>query len=177
MGEFIRLTAATLLGALISFGTTFYFERRKEQRGERLEARERDRQLQQAIRLVLRELVEASLSIDGALEEEHWWSDPPHDLNQRLWLEYRPVLAALLDTDGWDQVVMAHDGIACFNVLLATARDNKDSIHHGNQHVEPLDCCDISEFWQRRLVETRTPIEEAIDSLRPLRRAPAQSRG
>ena len=53
MGEFWRLVGATILGALISFGTTFFFERRKEQRAEHAEAQRRSEELRQATRLVL----------------------------------------------------------------------------------------------------------------------------
>ena len=168
MGEFFRTVGAIVLGALISFGTTFYFERRKEQRAEHQEAKERDRQLRQALRLVWTELTEAYAEIDTALEDKHWWTDPPHDLSQQLWATYRPALAAFLDGHAWDHVAKAYGEITCFNRYLTIARDGKESIHHGNQYLEPIDCCDIAEFWQQRLGRTRSPIERAIEALRPI---------
>jgi hypothetical protein len=168
MGEFFRTVGAIVLGALISFGTTFYFERRKEQRAEYQETKERDRQLRQALRLVWTELTHAYDEIDTALEDKHWWTDPPHDLSQQLWATYRPALAAFLDGHAWDHLADAYGEIACFNRHLTIARDGKDSIHHGNQYLEPINCCDITEFWQHHLVRTRSPIEQAIEALRPI---------
>jgi hypothetical protein len=51
VGEFLRLAAAGLLGAMITFATTLYFERRKEQRAERQEAQDLARQQRQVLRL------------------------------------------------------------------------------------------------------------------------------
>ena len=87
MGEFLRLVAATLLGALISFGTTYYFERRKERATQMVTIRQEQRQLQQAARLVMDELEANSGILFTASEDSQWWSNPPRDLSQRLWLE------------------------------------------------------------------------------------------
>jgi hypothetical protein len=168
MGEFFRTAGAIVLGALISFGTTFYFERRKEQRTEHQDAKERDRQLRQALRLVWTELTEAYAEIHTALDDKHWWTDPPHDLSQQLWTAYRPALAAFLDGHAWDHLAEAYGEIACFNRRLAIGRDGKNSIHHGNQYLEPIDCCNLTEFWQQHLMRTRSPIERAIEALRPI---------
>ena len=88
MGEFFRLAGAALLGATISFGTTLYFERRKERRAECQEAQEHARQRRQALRLVWSELHQMCAAIDLALTKQHWWTDPPHDLPQQLWHSY-----------------------------------------------------------------------------------------
>jgi hypothetical protein len=71
VGEFLRLAGAALLGAMISFGTTLYFERRKERRAERQEAQEHARQRRQALRLVWSELNEMHAAIDVALAKKH----------------------------------------------------------------------------------------------------------
>jgi hypothetical protein len=77
------------------------------------------------------ELTDAYDEIDTALEDKHWWTDPPHDLSQQLWATYRPALAAFLDGHAWDHLADAYGEIACFNRHLTIARDGKDSIHHG----------------------------------------------
>jgi hypothetical protein len=168
MDEFFRLVGVALLSVLTSFATTFYLERRKEQRAEHQEVKERDRQLRQALRLVSTELTEIYAEINAALEDKHWWTYPPHDLSQRLWAEYSPILANFLDGYAWDHLAEAYAEIACFNRLLIIGRDGKDSIHGGNQYLEPIECCNITEFWQQHLIRTRRPIETAIEALRPI---------
>lgn len=116
MGEFSRTVAAIVVGALISFGTTFYFDRRKEQRAERQEAKERERQLRQAARLVWGELLDISVAIDGALDNEEWWSTPPHDLSSKLWSDHRATLAALLEDEYlWSDLIAAYSSVAYFS--------------------------------------------------------------
>jgi hypothetical protein len=126
VGEFWRLVGATLLGALISFGTTFYFERRKEQRAERAEQQERGRQLRQAGRLVYEELNNAWIVLDRTTDTEVWWSDPPHDLESSAWDEYKATLARLLDKDAWSAVGDAYSSMAEFNMRLAMGREGKE---------------------------------------------------
>jgi hypothetical protein len=168
VGEFLRLAGAALLGAMISFGTTLYFERRKEQRAERQEAQEHARQRRQALRLVWSEPNEIYAAIEVALAKKHWWTDPPHDLPQQLWNAYRATLAELLDDRAWSQLAEAHGKIAAFNGLLTMGRDGKESIHHGNQDIELIDCCDITEFWQQQLLTTQDPIRWAVEALHPI---------
>ena len=168
MGEFWRLAGAALLGAVISCGTTLYVERRKERRAERQEAQQRDRQLRQALRLVWTELNETCAVIDVALEKKHWWTDPPQDLPQQLWDTYRATLADLLDDRNWSHLSEAHGKIAAFNGLLAMGRDGHESIHHGNQYIELIDCCDLSEFWQQHLETTQNPIRSAVQAVHPI---------
>lgn len=66
MSEFLRLFLARLLGAGVSFGTTLYFQRRKElvDRGH-TEAADR-RELRRALRLVRDELIENETTIEVA---------------------------------------------------------------------------------------------------------------
>jgi hypothetical protein len=88
-------------------------------------------------------------------------------LPQQLWHSYQATLAELLDNRNWRHVANAHAKIAAFNRLLATGRDGKESVHHGNQYVELIDCCDITEFWQQQLLSTQNPIKAAVRALSP----------
>ena len=137
-------------------------------RGERQEAQQRDRQLRQALRLVWTELNETCTAIDVALEKKHWWTDPPQDLPQQVWDTYRATLADLLDDRNWSHLSEAHGKIAAFNGLLATGRDGHESIHHGNQYIELIDCCDLSELWQQHLETTQNPIRSAVQAVHPI---------
>jgi hypothetical protein len=113
-------------------------------------------------------LNEIYAAIEVALAKKHWWTDPPHDLPQQLWNAYRATLAELLDDRAWSQLAEAHGKIAAFNGLLTMGRDGKESIHHGNQDIELIDCCDITEFWQQQLLTTQDPIRWAVEALHPI---------
>jgi hypothetical protein len=58
-------------------------------------------------------------------------------------------------------------GITSKDALVAQM-DGKESIHHGNQNVELIDCCDITEFWQQQLLGTQDPITWAVEALSPI---------
>jgi hypothetical protein len=88
VGEFWRLVGAILLGALISFGTTLYFEWRKERRADKKEKHETERRLLQAGRLVYEELNNAWIVLNQASDIELWWSDPPYALESSAWEQY-----------------------------------------------------------------------------------------
>jgi hypothetical protein len=169
VGEFIRLTAATILGALISFGTTFFFERRKEQRTEQAERHQDERQLRQALRLVWEELIDTSCELDAAVENGHWWSDPPHDLKTQRWDTYGPILAALIDEGSWSGLTYAYATISDFNVSLAMARNGKeiaDTITGANRGA--IDGSVMSEAWRESINRAHTTIWWGIETLRPL---------
>jgi hypothetical protein len=169
MGEFIRLTAATLLGALISFGTTYYFERRKEQRTERQAKQETDRQLRQALRLVRDELIDASEEIQTARDSHLWWSSPPHDLRLSLWTEHRATLAALLDDhDAWFFITTAYSAIVDFIVTLGMAKEGKAPFSRVIGTLEPIEGSEISSAWDRELRNLNNVIEQALAPLEGL---------
>jgi hypothetical protein len=169
VGDSIQNAGLIVLGALISFGTTHHFERRKDKRAERAERQQDERQLRQALRLVLYELVDTSAEIGWALECGQWWSDPPHDLRQRRWSTYEPILAALLDDYAWSRLSVAHAEISDFNVQLAMARDGKEVLDHDTGLSRgTIDSSAMSEAWQQSLERTHTPIRWGIEALRPI---------
>lgn len=107
-------------------------------------------------------------AIEVALDKKHWWTDPPDNLPQQHWQSCRATLAELLSDDAWSRLAKAHSKIGAFNRLLAMGRDGKDAIHHGNQYIELIECCDITEFWQRQLVSIQDPIKRAVGALDPI---------
>ena len=80
MSEFLRLFLATTLGAMVSFGTTFYFQRHKEHQEEEQATAAAARELRRALRLVSDELLDNLATIAVAREAEIWWALPPADL-------------------------------------------------------------------------------------------------
>jgi hypothetical protein len=111
VGEFLRFVVAILVGALISFGTTLYFERRKERRADRLDREGRERELRQAGRLVYEELNNAWIVLNQTTDTELWWSSPPYDLDSSAWHEHKATLARLLDKDTWSAVGEAYSSV------------------------------------------------------------------
>jgi hypothetical protein len=99
MGEFVRLVVAAMLGAGISFGTTWFFERRREKAAAALAREQVGRELCQASRLVWAELMEIGVDLHDALERHVWWSVPPRALPTEAWRDHRTTLAAHLDTE------------------------------------------------------------------------------
>jgi hypothetical protein len=93
---------------------------------------------------------------------------PSPELAQQLWHAYQATLAELLDDRSWSHIAEAHGKIAAFNGLLTMGRDGHESIHHGNQYIELIDCCDLSEFWHQHLVTTQDPIRSAVEAVHPI---------
>lgn len=171
MGEFWRLVGATILGALISFGTTFFFERRKEQRTEAVEKEARARLLRQAERLVSEELFNISSEIEQTLEDRQWWSNPPFELGQDLWYEYRPVLADLVDHElNGDRITTVYNTIADFNVKLRMAKEGNGRIGALGSKLTTIDGSQITEDWDEELRRLSNTIEMAFVALHPDRK-------
>jgi hypothetical protein len=174
MGEFIRLSAATLLGALISFGTTLYFEHRKDQRTERQEGEERERELRQAVRLIANEIDSVWIAVDRARDYGFWWSNPPHDLQRLAWTEYGATLARLSDHDTWWPISEAYSCIAEFNARLGVAREGREVLSpFAHDTLQPIDENLVTEEWLTELSSLDTCLSEAHSLLdRLLRPSP-----
>jgi hypothetical protein len=168
VGEFLRLVAATLLGALISFGTTYYFERRKERATQMVTMRQDQRKLQLAARLVRDELQANGAILFSAADDNQWWSYPPHDVSQRLWLEYQATLAALVGQKTWDTLSLTYSFQTQFNVSLSMAREGKEGygLHTTEKHVlEPITDLVMTEAWRMEVEGLVQEIGRADDAL------------
>jgi hypothetical protein len=157
VGEFWRLVGATLLGALISFGTTFYFERRKEQRAEQAEEHQRRKRIRQATRLVLEELQANWMLLEWASEGQ-WWSNPPHDLDQHVWREYRATLALEMEDEfEWERVTTAQVKIEDLNRRLLISKTEGASTRNFQGS--------IADPWVRLINDIRDPVRHGVDAL------------
>jgi hypothetical protein len=154
MGEFWRLVAATVLGALISFGATFYFERRKEQRAEQAEEQRRRKELRRATRLVLDELRASLLLLERAVAGQQWWSNPPHDLEQYAWLEYRATLALEIEEEvEWGRIIAAYVEIGDLNRRLRIDR------------MRPAPIFEVDDRWVDVLDRVRYRVDGGVHAL------------
>jgi hypothetical protein len=179
MSEFIRLFLATMLGASVSFGTTLYFQRRKEIHDLNREQGNDQRELRRALRLVRDELVENEASISIAREAETWWSFPPGDLSVELWEEWRSALADLLESQGvWGNLSGAFSEIADLNLKLAMFRSgrrypNEMASHIGQRKVynegwSEDHSGDISPQWDDTLMRVQRAVELGNWAIFPL---------
>lgn len=179
MSEFLRLFFATLLGAGVSFGTTLYFQRRKETL-DRERAKEADnRELRRALRLVRDELIENGATIEVAREAQTWWSFPPNDLSVEPWQDWRSSLADLLDEQGaWSFLSSAFSEINDFNLKLAMFRAGREypsemASHLGHQNVynegwSERHSGEITPQWDDALMRLQTALEWGERAISPL---------
>ena len=143
MSEFARLVVAVLLGAGISFGTTLFFERRREKTTARLAQEHDDRDLRRAARLVWSELLEIGANLYEAVDRSRWWSVPPAALPTEAWTDNRSTLATHLDDKAWETVALGYSSVHELNIFLDSISQDvtgpkiqhgatRLGIHHGS---------------------------------------------
>jgi hypothetical protein len=172
VGEFWRTVGALLLGAIISFGVTFYFEWRKERRTDKTEQQGRERELRQAGRLVYEELNNAWIVLNQTTDTELWWSSPPYDLDSSGWHEYRATLARLLDKDTWSAISAAYSSMVAFNVRLAMAKGGKEVLspileteEASEAILEPIQDRFVTDAWMVEVFEVYERVDQAMELL------------
>lgn len=178
MSEFLRLFLATLLGAGVSFGTTLYFQRRKEVLDRKRVDEGDRRELRRALRLVRDELIENEATIEIAREAETWWSFPPTDLSVELWEEWRSTLADLLDDQGtWADISSAFSEIADLNLKLAMFRSGRRYPNEMASYIKQKKIYnegwsenhngDISPQWDDLLMRIQSALEVGTRAISP----------
>lgn len=179
MSEFLRLFLATLLGAGVSFGTTLYFQRRKEILDQEHTKEANQRELRRALRLVRDELIENRTTISIAREAEVWWSFPPSDLSVELWEEWRSTLADLLDEQRvWGSLSGAFAEIADLNLKLAMFRAGRQYPNDMASYIKKTKIYnegwsedhsgEISPQWDDLLMRVQTALEMGNHAISPL---------
>jgi len=104
----------------------------------------------------------------SASEHNEWWSNPPHDLSQRLWLEYQATLAALVGQETWDTLSLTYSFQTQFNVSLSMAREGEGGygLHNTKRHVlEPITNLEMTEVWRTEVDGLLKEIERAESEL------------
>jgi hypothetical protein len=112
-----------LLGAGISTGTAFILEERRLRNARVSDAHAAQQSRRQAARVIVEELVEATLIIQQAIASSSWWPVPEQELLSARWHEYGPRLAlpdALADPS-WSVVATAYTDIRELNAELKAA--------------------------------------------------------
>jgi hypothetical protein len=172
VGEFWQFVGATLLGALVSFGATFYFEWRKERRVDKKEQQKTERQLLEAGRLVYEELNNAWIVLNQTSDTELWWSSPPYNLESSAWGEYKATLAELLDIDTWSVVSSAYSSIGDFNRRVAIASEGMEvpspilEVDEGSEPMlEPIQGKFVTDAWHIEVLDLYGWVDRTMDSL------------
>ena len=95
-----------LAGGLITFASSYFLERRRDQKNEQKETRERARELKRASRLLHADFVEVEQAIETTLKMKQWWPDN-YRLEASCWHECRSSLASSLSREQWDDITTA----------------------------------------------------------------------
>ncbi len=179
MSEFLRLFLATTLGATVSFGTTFYFQRHKEGLEQQQATAANERELRRALRLVSDEVLDNLATIAVAREAAIWWALPPTDLAIDLWKKWQSTLADLLDDDStWEALAGAYSETIDLNLKLEMFRRGQkfpnslaSYIAHEevfNEGWDPTHAGAISPQWDDTLMRVETVLEWANYAIAPL---------
>ena len=97
-----------IIGGLITSGTSYWLETRKDKREQEKESRIRAATLRQAARLVDEEFWLALGEIQLLVAKKRWAADSGLESMRVIWDEHKTILATELSTSVWRKVFMAH---------------------------------------------------------------------
>jgi hypothetical protein len=106
MGEAIFGLVGVLVGGIITAGSSYLLDRRRERVDRQRDSRKRAIELKRASRLIDAELSRAQAAASICLEKGHWWS-PDAKLSRGAWEQYGGVIAADLSDTAWLAVRVA----------------------------------------------------------------------
>jgi hypothetical protein len=122
-GTEVQTLVAVVVGGVITFGATYWLERRREE-SVRKENEERLRaDTRVAAMLVGYELLDAQAELIGASSLDKM---PPR-LSDELWRKWAPTLARGLSRDEWAQVARAFDRVTEVNRELRSSTETTRS--------------------------------------------------
>ena len=150
----LRMTAAifgflgVLVGAIITFLSSFYLERRRERQQREREEESLATELRTAARLIEEELARASGASHIVSESKKWWH-PSGVVTITAWAQHRAVLAGQISDKDWKSLRLAYVAVERLIQVRAEA--------------PPGDPNDRTvKFVAERL---ETPIKEALQTL------------
>jgi hypothetical protein len=91
--SFWEIVLPVILGGLLTIAGGFAAEWWRHRGLARATEAQRERQTNQAVRLVFEELTEIALILENAARTDTWWTDRGDSLPTDTWNEYRAVLA------------------------------------------------------------------------------------
>ena len=101
-----------IIGGLITSGTSYWLETRKDKREQEKESRIRAATLRQAARLIDEEFTTALHAIQFSVEDKRWDSDVSRlETMIVTWEEHKKLLAMELSTSEWKAAFVAHIGV------------------------------------------------------------------
>ena len=143
-----------IIGGLITAGSTYLLDVRRERREIAKEDWERSQELRTAARLVLSDLFSGSVTVEKTIKDGKYYFLSPDSLGDSSWATYRPVFASALSADGWNDLWIGIRGLSQFKAFRDLAI-NAGKLELQDKHKELL------QTW-------RADMEAAKEALRPL---------
>lgn len=132
-GAAIIAGAAAIVGGLLTAGSNLFAESLRRRQAQRAQAERDQRELRQATRLVLSELLEIRHTIQRAARTHVTWENS-RPLPGFAWREYRAILAAHLPISAWRWVLWAYQDANALNWHVADV--NRKSETEGPVHFD-----------------------------------------
>ena len=95
-----------IIGGVITAGSNYLLERRRERAISQRESRNQAIEIRRAARLIDAELLRARAAASIAIKNKHWWI-PDAKLKTEAWEKYCSVIAPVLSYGDWVAVVKA----------------------------------------------------------------------
>jgi len=111
MGEAIFGLLGVILGGIITAGSTYLLDRRREQAEREREGRNHAIEIKQAARLIDAELLRSQAAASICVEKRHWWSADVPPLSTEAWQKYSGIIATHLSDQAWLDVIVAVEAV------------------------------------------------------------------
>lgn len=109
-----------VIGGLITAGSNFLIERRRDRLMAGRTRQKEIQELKQAARLVEAELRQAETSSSVSVSRKRWWPAEAGPLEKNSWAQYRGVLALHLSAEDWKCVATAFEFIHGINAAWSS---------------------------------------------------------
>jgi hypothetical protein len=100
-----------LIGALITAGSNYLLERRRERAVSQREFRNYAIERKRAARLIDAELLRSQAAVRISIEQRHWWSEDVPQLLTDAWQKYGGIIARDLSDQAWLEVTVAIEAV------------------------------------------------------------------
>jgi hypothetical protein len=111
MGEAIFGLLGVVVGGLITAGSSYLLDRRRERGDREREGRSHDIEIKRAARLIDAELLHAQAAASLWIEKRRWWIADASPLATEAFQKYGGVIAPHLSDDAWLHLLVAVDAV------------------------------------------------------------------